>query len=259
MADPLKALTVTYRAGERIIAAGETGSCLFVVQTGQVKLSRRANEGLVRVEIAVLEKGDVFGEGALLDGRCYGVDAEAVTECEVLELGLSTFDRMLRGRPEIGSRVVRQLAARLDRIEQRVAAATPAPAPESPAAASPPPALDGAAAPEKPARQRTARLLLEEGNVVFTLAGTTMMLGRYDPVTEVQPEIDLSPLDTKRSVSRRHAVLNERKGTWYLTEEGGALNGTFVNGVKLLQGHGAPLSDGDIVSLGMVRLTFRES
>jgi hypothetical protein len=254
MADSLKGLTVKYREGERIIAAGETGSCLFVVQAGQVKLSRRGNAGLARVEIAVLEKGDIFGEGALLEGRCYGVDAEAVTECDVLELGLSTFDRMLRGRPEIGSRVVRQLAARLDRIEQRVASATPAPAPESPL-----PAPEDDTPPEKPARPRAARLHLEDGNVVFPLAGTTMLLGRYDPVTEVQPEIDLSPVDTKRSVSRRHAVLNERKGTWYLTEEGGALNGTFVNGVKLLHGHGAPLTDGDIVSLGMVRLTFRES
>lgn len=254
MAEQLKTLTVAYRAGEKIVAAGETGSCLFVIQAGQVRLMRRRLSALVPVEIAVLDKGDVFGEGALLEGRSYGVDAEAVTDCEVLELGLSTFDRMLRGRPEIAHRVLRQLAARVDRLEQRLASAD-APAPVS---AMPRDTATETAAAKSP-RIRPARLLLQEGDVVFPLNGPEMLIGRYDPVTEVQPEIDLGPLDTKRSVSRRHARLSERRGVWYLTEEEGALNGTFVNGVKLTTGHGAPLSDGDVVSLGMVRLTFRES
>jgi pSer/pThr/pTyr-binding forkhead associated (FHA) protein len=76
-------------------------------------------------------------------------------------------------------------------------------------------------------------------------------------VTEIQPEIDLTEIDTKRSVSRRHARMTLRDGAWYVAEEVGALNGTFVNGTRLLPGRGAPLSPGDIVSAGMVRLIFR--
>ena len=32
-------------------------------------------------------------------------------------------------------------------------------------------------------------------------------MGRFDPVTEMRPEVDLTSLDLKRSVSRRHARL----------------------------------------------------
>ena len=32
--EALKLLTVTYPAGERIVAAGESGTCMFVVQDG---------------------------------------------------------------------------------------------------------------------------------------------------------------------------------------------------------------------------------
>lgn len=248
--DPIKALTVSYRAGERIVAAGEPGACLFVVQSGTVRLSRTGG-GAASVEVATLEKGDVFGEGALLDGRPYGADAEAVEDCEVLEFGPATFDKMIRSHPEVAVRLLRQLAARIERVEGRLArhggaAMGPVPAP----------AAAAAAAPAAPVAQ--AKLVQDDGPAVFTLAGEEMLIGRYDPVTEIQPEIDLGPLDTKRSVSRRHARLTARDGRWHIAEESGALNGTFVNGVRLLQGRDAPLQDGDTVSLGMVRLVFRD-
>ena len=41
------------------------------------------------------------------------------------------------------------------------------------------------------------------------------------------------------------------------TEEVGALNGTFVNGTKLTAGEAQPLSEGDRVSLGMVKMICR--
>ena len=260
--DPIKARTVPYRAGERIVSAGEPGACLFVVQGGLVRLTRRGVAA--QVEVGTLEKGDIFGECALIEGRPYGVDAEAATDCEVLELGPHTFDKMLRGHPEIAVRLLRQLAGRLERIEERLAAGAPTAAPvaavEGPAVPAPAAAAaPGAARPAVPAKPRFARLTVEGNAVVFPLSGGEMLVGRYDPVTETQPEIDLGALDTKRSVSRRHARLFERDGVWHVVEEGGALNGTFVNGVKLQQGRPAPLSDGDTVSLGMVRLVFRES
>ena len=258
--DPIKARTVPYRAGERIVSAGESGACLFVVQGGLVRLTRRG--AAAPVEVGTLEKGDIFGESALIEGRPYGVDAEAATDCEVLELGPRTFDKMLRGHPEIAVRLLRQLAGRLERIEERLAAGAPSAPPAAAVEAASVPATAAAAAPARPAapaKPRAARLTVEGNAVVFPLSGGEMLVGRYDPVTETQPEIDLGALDTKRSVSRRHARLFERDGVWHVVEEGGALNGTFVNGVKLQQGRPAPLSDGDTVSLGMVRLVFRES
>lgn len=101
------------------------------------------------------------------------------------------------------------------------------------------------------------RLLSESGDAVFPIRSSEATVGRYDPVTETQPEVDLTLVDIKRSVSRRHAKITARDGSFFLTEEVGALNGTFINGSKLVTGKPAPLRNGDQISVGTVHLVFR--
>jgi pSer/pThr/pTyr-binding forkhead associated (FHA) protein len=54
------------------------------------------------------------------------------------------------------------------------------------------------------------------------------------------------------TVSRRHALLAEREGRWFV-EDQGSLNGTFVNRDRV---ESAELSDGDELQIGKYRLTF---
>lgn len=54
------------------------------------------------------------------------------------------------------------------------------------------------------------------------------------------------------TVSRRHAVLVERDGRWFV-EDQGSLNGTFVNRRRV---ESAELTDGDELQIGKYRLTF---
>lgn len=101
------------------------------------------------------------------------------------------------------------------------------------------------------------RLICEAADAVFPLPPEDATVGRYDPVTETQPEVDLTLVDIKRSVSRRHAKITAKEGSFYLTEEVGALNGTFINGSKLVTGKKSPLKNGDQINLGTVHLVFR--
>ena len=54
------------------------------------------------------------------------------------------------------------------------------------------------------------------------------------------------------TVSRRHAVLSEREGHWFIDDQG-SLNGTFVNRDRV---ETTELSDGDELQIGKYRLTF---
>ena len=54
------------------------------------------------------------------------------------------------------------------------------------------------------------------------------------------------------TVSRRHAVLVQRDGHWFV-EDQGSLNGTFVNRERV---ESSELSDGDELQIGKYRLTF---
>jgi len=53
-----------YGDGEEIVRQGETGDCMYVIQTGQTE-AIQGKEGK-EVRLAVLVEGDVFGEMALL-------------------------------------------------------------------------------------------------------------------------------------------------------------------------------------------------
>jgi pSer/pThr/pTyr-binding forkhead associated (FHA) protein len=54
------------------------------------------------------------------------------------------------------------------------------------------------------------------------------------------------------TVSRKHAVLSERDGGFFI-EDQGSLNGTFVNRKRV---ESAQLEDGDELQIGKYRLTF---
>lgn len=57
-----------------------------------------------------------------------------------------------------------------------------------------------------------------------------------------------------QSVSRRHAILNVRAAGARLLDDR-SVNGTFVNGRRVNE---ADLSDGDVIVLGRVVLTYRD-
>ena len=77
---------------------------------------------------------------------------------------------------------------------------------------------------------------------------------RPDPVTGINPEINLGPLDVTRSLSRRHAKIALAGGVVTLREEVGTTNGTFVNGVRLKTGESVALKVGDKLQFGSVEI-----
>jgi pSer/pThr/pTyr-binding forkhead associated (FHA) protein len=82
-------------------------------------------------------------------------------------------------------------------------------------------------------------------------------VGRVDPVTGINPDIDLTPVDVKRSTSRRHArIRREEDGSFCVIEDVGTMNGTFVNGVRLKTGQACPMLPGDTVVFGTIQFRF---
>jgi hypothetical protein len=125
------------------------------------------------------------------------------------------------------------------------------------APAAPSPAASGAGEAIQLPADCAGALILGEGEQVFPIRGEVCLIGRYDPVTGTRPEIDLTPYDTNRSVSRRHARVTASGAKLFISEEVGALNGTFVNGKRLIPGKSEPLQSGDTLALGMVLLKLQ--
>ena len=229
---------------------GDLGTEMYIVNEGTIEILRET-AGKPHV-LAVLEKGDFFGEMAILEDLPRAASARAVTPAKVLMINGSTFDQMLRANPEIAVRMMRKLSGRLRETDQllREALGKPGKVPmvEMPRAQEP----SGAIA-------VGFRLVHEKSGMDFPLAaGGETTIGRRDPVTGINPEVDLTPVDTQRSISRRHAKLYRRGDKFFVSEEIGTMNGTFLNGNRLETGVPHELAPGDEIRCGLVQLVFRD-
>ncbi len=245
---------VQVSAGATIFREGDAGSEMFIIESGSVDILRasRGNEPM-----ATLEAGDFFGEMAVLEDQPRFATAVARTNARLLRIDRAAFNDVLAQNVEIAVRIMRKLTARLRRSEQRAAEAFEAleefrrrlsaradarvGAPATPTA---PPAAPG-----------VTTLLHPASGTRFPLEGQAeFLVGRPDPVTGINPEINLGPLDVTRSLSRRHAKVVAVAGGFQLREDVGTTNGTFVNGQRLRTGEPVALKAGDKIRFGSVEV-----
>jgi pSer/pThr/pTyr-binding forkhead associated (FHA) protein len=102
-----------------------------------------------------------------------------------------------------------------------------------------------------------ARLVVENGGHEIALAdGDEFIVGRSDPVSNIYPQIDLTPYGAETGgVSRRHARITTRDGLWYINDLN-STNKTRVDGMILDPRAEVPLTDGARLQFGRVVLMF---
>jgi hypothetical protein len=232
-----------FEAGVVIFREGDLGSEMYIIQRGHVKISLVVG-GRER-ELAVLEKGDFFGEIALLDeSPARSATTTAIDDVEVLELSRRDLNQILRRKPDIAVRMMTKLSERLRESNRRFEKFGSR---EELSALTPAPSRQGIEAKAVLAHAPSGRLFPLRPSGESTL-------GRHDPVTGVTPDADLSELDPERTVSRCHATISAADGKLTITETNASTNGTFVNGAKLEPFEPFSLNHGDSVQLALVTL-----
>lgn len=85
-------------------------------------------------------------------------------------------------------------------------------------------------------------------------AGHPIVLGRSDPESPNQPDLDLSAFGAlEEGVSRRHAVIDFLEDTARVTDLGSS-NGTYINGKQLSANRPHIVNHGDEIRLGKLVL-----
>jgi CRP/FNR family transcriptional regulator, cyclic AMP receptor protein len=109
-----------YTKGETVFVEGEQGDTLFIVETGKVKIGRRAADGRENM-LSVMGPSDMFGELSLFDPGPRTATATVLTDARLASLAHSQLKPWIKDRPEIAEQLLRVLARRLRRTNDALA------------------------------------------------------------------------------------------------------------------------------------------
>jgi CRP-like cAMP-binding protein len=252
--NPFAKFLTHFEQGHVLFREGEEGEDMYIIQTGRVAIKKRVKDG--ETTLAVLDKGDFFGEMAILERQPRSASAEMVDAGYVIVISGDDFGDMIKANPENAVRKLRKYSIRLRetnrQLEQVLSGGSEsAVAEHTPPAAAPPGATTALRA------EALAYFISAASGSVFPIFKPESLIGRFDSVTGLSPEIDLTSEDQSRNISRRHARLVLKNGQFHVAEEIGTMNGTFLNGQKLANGALTPIDDGDELTLCRLTLTFR--
>lgn len=100
-----------YPANTMIFSEAQRGADMFIIQSGEVAISKVVDGN--EVTLALLHKGDMFGEMALLENKPRSASAIAHTDCKLMVVNLANFNQMVTTQPQLISRLTTTLAERL--------------------------------------------------------------------------------------------------------------------------------------------------
>ncbi|MCM2258413.1 MAG: cyclic nucleotide-binding domain-containing protein [Vicinamibacteria bacterium] len=251
-ANPFARFITHFPAGHVLFREGDEGDSMYIVQNARVAIKKRVKDGS-EVTLAVLEKGDFFGEMSILERLPRSASAEVIEEGDLIVINSEVFGDMIKTNPEIAIRMLRKYSIRLRETNKQI---------EQMAAGRDMVLPDEV----RPAERATAATLHAQalcyfvspasGNV-FPVFKPEALIGRFDSVTGTSPEVDLTGEDQSRNISRRHARVLMKDGQFFIAEEIGTMNGTFLNGTKLANGVLTPVADGDELMLCRLPLVFK--
>jgi len=103
-----------FLSGTKIFEEGESGDRMYVVKEGEVDLSVRGKT------IAVIGKGGILGEMAVIDNKPRSATALARTECDLVPIDQKRFLSLVQQNPGFAIEVMKVLVERLRLMDEGI-------------------------------------------------------------------------------------------------------------------------------------------
>jgi CRP/FNR family transcriptional regulator, cyclic AMP receptor protein len=108
----------TFADAELICREGDSSAEMYVIRRGSVRVFKASARG--ELELAVLGKGDFFGEMSVLEGLPRDASAQALGEAEVLVMTAGALLVRLRRDPTFAFELLRRLSGRVRSLNARL-------------------------------------------------------------------------------------------------------------------------------------------
>lgn len=106
-----------YRSGEGIFDQGDKADAIFYIQSGNAKLTV-VSDSRKKAVIAILRRGDFFGESCLTRGMLRTYSATAIRKSTIIRMQRADIVRILRQEPAFAKIFTAHLLFRIGRIEE---------------------------------------------------------------------------------------------------------------------------------------------
>jgi CRP-like cAMP-binding protein len=107
-----------YNDGDVIVRQGEPGDCMYEILEGTVEVLREKN--VQEVCLAVLSKGDFFGEMAIFEREVRSATVRAMGEVRAMTIDKRTLMRRISGDPSLAFRIVEKMANRIRELDVEI-------------------------------------------------------------------------------------------------------------------------------------------
>lgn len=108
----------SFKKGDYLFHDNDRGNEMFVLQEGEVEVLKKIG-GQEKV-LATLQKGDFFGEMAILNGKPRTATIRVSVDSKILVINPSTFESMIRGNADIAIKMLQKLATRLAQADLQI-------------------------------------------------------------------------------------------------------------------------------------------
>jgi len=98
-----------YMAGEYIFYQGDPGLGLYLIREGEVIISRETDSG-DKIQLAVIHKGDFFGELALIDNDKRSASAIANSDTKLSVIFKPDLDEFIERYPKKGIKILQGIS-----------------------------------------------------------------------------------------------------------------------------------------------------
>jgi CRP-like cAMP-binding protein len=116
----MKASTVRLERNDTLFNEGDEANELFVVLSGRIAIGKRSPDGRESL-VALMEKGDLFGEMPLFDEETRSASARALERSEVVRVPFDVVRTELEAKPGLLWHVVGLFASRLRAADDALA------------------------------------------------------------------------------------------------------------------------------------------
>ena len=110
----------SFNRGGVLFTEEDEGTELFVVSSGRIAIANRSIDGRESV-MALMERGDLFGEMSLFDGLPRSAEARALEPSDVLAIPFAPLRDIYKARPQLLWNVVEMQAVRLRNTDEQLA------------------------------------------------------------------------------------------------------------------------------------------